>query len=172
MWAPICALNLRKTPTICSKEFCQSKHSRSGSLPCVVSPVGGLIAPRGNPHIPPLSTFPMHRHKPLTSCRAWEARRDPLFPLCHLVGAALEAAGVSGHGVCLLLLWVDSWMQLHGASGGSCGCSTAGKCCLALSFLLLASVLVGSTINPPGLGTIYSRSNPPGAGSEFPWCCQ
>lgn len=54
---------------------------------------------RGNPHIPLLSTFPMHRHKPLTSCRAWEARRDPLFPLCHLVGAALEAAGVSGHGV-------------------------------------------------------------------------
>lgn len=122
-----------------------------------------MIAPKGNPHIPPFSTFPMHRYKPLTSFRAWEAQRDALFPPCHHVGAAQEAAGVSGHGVWLC----HCFGCIHGCSsaehpGGSCGCIAVGKCYPSLSFLLLALILVGSAKTPPGLGMIYNRSNPLG----------
>lgn len=102
MRAPICALNLiysGKTPTGFSEEFFARVNTADLGLCPVLFHRGRIDCSKGKPtlepHIPPC-TFPNAQAQTPDLLWAWEAPRDPLFPPCHPMGAAQEAAGVCG----------------------------------------------------------------------------
>lgn len=111
-----------------------------------------------------------------------------VFPSCNHMGAAQDTSGVRALLLVVPLLLLNSPLAPRAGMlirsfmegfEGSRSCSAVGKRCPALSFLLLAFILVGSAINPHGLGRKANSDPfkmgaipPRGVGPEFALCCQ